>query len=191
MFRCVPQHTLLLALTLLLGACAPGLRIGEGDPDTWSLSGKLGIRTADQAESVQVNWHQCGERYRILISGPLGQRLARIEGRPGRVVVAIDGEETITAEPEAWLYHQLGWSLPIPALRYWVQGLPAPGPVTDMVREDGMLRHLHQNGWAVEYREYVGSDGMQRPSRLIASGEHLRATLIVRRWQIGREAGSC
>ena len=69
--------------------------------------------------------------------------------------------------PILLLEQTLGLRLPVTGLRYWVRGLPAPGP-TALLQTDaaGRLTRLEQNGWVIEYPSYAPSSVFNpRPAR--------------------------
>lgn len=184
-FRLIP----LLVLSALLAACAgTGIRPGAGAEDArrWQLAGKMGIKTNKSAESATINWRQCGELFDVRLSSPLGQTVARIEGRGEQLMVWMDGHEpVVTAAPETLLQEQLGWSVPIRALRYWVRGEAAPGSEAQITGPAGQPDALAQLGWQVRYPAWHQRDTVALPAKVILSDPQLQATLLIREWQLG------
>lgn len=190
-FRFAAVIVATLALTACLGG---GIRTGTGsDQERWQLSGKIGLRAPQLAESAYVNWRQCGERFAVRISGPLGQTVARIDGRADRLILQFEGREPVaTGEPEVLMQAQLGWSLPIRALRYWVRAEAAPGggaQISGPLQQPDMLRQL---GWQVDYLAYHQSGATSLPAKLRlrhddAAEEQtpLQATLLISEWALG------
>ena len=180
-------------LALVLVACAgSGIRPGAGVEDArrWQLTGKMGIKTNKFAESASINWRQCGEVFDVRLSSPLGQTVARIEGRGEQLTVWMDGREpVVTADPETLLQEQLGWSVPIRALRYWVRGEAAPalasqGPA-QITGPTGQPDALAQFGWQVRYPAWHQGGAVVLPATVILSDQHLQATLLIREWLLG------
>ncbi|ABE58879.1 MULTISPECIES: lipoprotein insertase outer membrane protein LolB [Chromohalobacter] len=153
--------------------------------DAWSLAGKVGLRTNEGSESANIDWQQRPDTYRILISGPFGAGRTLLTGRPGAVTLT-NGEGRFEAEtPEALMEQQLGWSLPISALDYWVRGLPAPeGGERIEHDEQGFPQQLRQFGWTIEYRDWTRADTLWMPRRLVMTYGELRATLVANQWQL-------
>lgn len=182
-----------LLLALLLGGCA-GMGIsGRDASDRWALSGKLGVRQEQQAESVLLNWTQCGERYRLVLSGPFGQRLARVEGNAGGATLWLRNEPPqYTTDIQLWLTQHLGWPLPVAELRYWVRGRAMPG-VDARVEHDqqGLPRRLWQRQWQVDYLEFHHQEELTLPRRLRASRDDLSSTLLIKQWQLGEQVQTC
>ncbi|MFT3928749.1 MAG: lipoprotein insertase outer membrane protein LolB [Spongiibacteraceae bacterium] len=176
---------------IFLGACtSTGIRTGSALDRTgerWQLSGKIGLRAPQLAESAYVNWRQCGAQFNIRISGPLGQTVARIEGRDEQLILQFEGREAMaTREPEALMQQQLGWSLPIRALRYWVRAEAAPGSAAEFSGPSQQPNTLQQDQWRVDYLAYHQSNTATLPAKLRLSGDqNLQATLLINEWSLG------
>lgn len=186
-------RSLALALmTLWLAGCA-GLGVsGRDDGEHWALTGKLGLRQADQAESLLLAWSQCGERYQLTFSAPLGQPLARVEGDDQGALFWLDRTPEYTRHPQQWLDQRLGWPLPLQPLRHWVRGQPAPELPAAVERDDqGRLQRLQQAGWQVDYLDHFQEGELSLPRRLRVQRDDRTATLIIRRWQLGPEVTTC
>ncbi len=154
--------------------------------DTWSLAGKVGLRTADDSRSANLDWSQAPNHYRMLISGPFGAGRSVLEGRQGAVTLTTGDGRFEAASPEALMQQQLGWSLPISALDSWVRGLPAPGRAHQQTDDElGFPKTLSQDGWTIRYRDWTYAGSLWLPSRLIMTYDDIRATLVVNQWQPG------
>ncbi len=151
----------------------------------WALDGKIGIRTAAESHSARLQWQQQPSDYRIMISGPLGQGGARIEGSDEGVVIDVAGEGRYAAQsPEELLQQLLGWSFPVSEARYWVRGLPAPGlPYTPSFREN-RLETLEQGGWMIHYSGYSQDAGPGLPERITLQRADLTIRLIIKDWEL-------
>lgn len=176
-----------LTLAVLLAGCAvPGIQPGADDAQRWQLAGKMGIKTDRLAESAAINWRQCGEQFDVRLLSPLGQTVARIEGRGEHLTVALDGRDpVVTADPEALLQAQLGWSIPVRALRYWVRGVAAPGGRAQLAGPAGQPDTLTQFGWQVRYPDWHQREAVALPAKVVASDAQLQATLLIREWVLG------
>lgn len=191
----------LLGMVLLLSSCAgfdqsPSTAAPPVSPKElkqvselkqWTLIGKVGIRTSDEASSAIINWSQQQNHFDIFLSGPLGQGSTRIQGRDGNVSMYRNGEDPLWAEsPEELLYKSLGWQLPISELKYWIRGIAAPGsPVTHQLWHDnGTTQALQQQGWHIEYSRYQRQQQLPLPSRLIITRDSIKLTFIIKKWQL-------
>ncbi|MFO7647232.1 MULTISPECIES: lipoprotein insertase outer membrane protein LolB [Halomonas] len=189
---------LLLILALLAG-CAGRTPVPDGERaagqweaqeerlealDTWVLAGKAGLRTPQESTSANLDWSQHPHYYRLLISGPFGSGRSTLEGREGRFSLTT-GEGRFEAEtPEALMEEQLGWSLPLGALSDWVRGLPAEGSRHRIEHDElGFPQHIAQDGWEIDYRDWVLAETLWLPRRLVMTYGDLRVTLVVNDWR--------
>ena len=159
-----------LSFLLLLGGCAskppaPQLSMEQRqllweshrqqimELTSWRLEGRLGLRVPGQSGSMSVDWKQNSHDYTIYLDGPLGQSLAKVQGRDGGVTVEASGEKFSGHSPEQLLRQVTGWDLPVSHLRYWVLGLPDPGAPFDLMLDNtGNPSVLRQSGWIIEYQ---------------------------------------
>lgn len=148
----------------------------------WHLGGRIAIRTEDEGWQASIDWRQQGQDYVIQLVGPLGQGSLRLQG-DGRFVTLSDGESTLVDEDaEALLYRQMGWRVPVSALRHWALGLPAPGAAEQEINSQGLLARLRQAGWSIEFRDYIRRGELALPGRLFISNHNAQVRLVVDRW---------
>lgn len=149
----------------------------------WRLGGRIAIRTEDEGWQASIDWNQQGESYAIQLVGPMGQGSVRLQG-DGRMVSLSSGDEVrVDEDAEMLLYQQLGWRVPVTALRYWALGLPAPGAAEQELNPQGLLGRLHQAGWSIEFRDYIGRGELMLPRRLFISNHRAQIRLVVDRWE--------
>ena len=196
------RHIIVFSFIALLAGCAGiGSREsveGQGNPaqwkqhkdqlssiDGWQIEGKVGVRAPKDSGSGTLFWLQRQDYYDIRLSGPLGRGAARLTGRPGSVLLEVANQGRYEAPtPEALLGEQLGWSLPVSHLVWWVRGLPAPGSKSRVtLNGDSRLANLEQDGWKIEYLSYVEQNGFWLPERVKLHGPDLDVTLVVKDWQ--------
>ncbi len=203
-FRFIPQGLLLL-IVLLTSACAhrtaltPPGNVLEHQRQLqaithWQLSGKLGIRTADDSGSASLKWAQENTGYHINLSGPLGQKRMVITGAPDKVRLEQTGEPAQEAKsPEALIKKQLGWTLPVTQLAYWVRGVPAPkGRITRLEQNSaGLIAQLQQGDWLITYSNYsdqtFNGKTLVLPGKVTAEYQDVRLILAIRQWQLGAQ----
>lgn len=197
------KYCALIATALSVIACVhqpgvtppPNLRAHQQELQTinnWQLNGKLGIRTPDDSGSASLKWVQQETNYQLNLSGPLGQKRMIITGQPGKVRMEQTGEPAYEAEtPEELIEEQLGWTLPVTQLAYWVRGVPAPkGRITRLEQSgDGLIALLQQGEWLITYSNYsdqtFNDKNLALPGRIIAEYQGVRLTLVIRQWQLG------
>lgn len=153
--------------------------------DAWQISGKLGIRSQDNSGSAIIFWLQRQDYFDIRLSGPLGQGSTRLTGRQGAVSLEIANRGTYqAASAEALMQQQLGWSLPVENLLWWVKGLPAPHSQSQLQLDDNsLLSELLQDQWHIQYLSYRSENGLQLPERIKLSGAGLDITLVIKEWR--------
>jgi outer membrane lipoprotein LolB len=161
----------------MLAACAtrPVLEGNEiADDAVWALRGRIGISSDGQNGTFSVDWRQDGATFEISLSGPLGIGVARITGAPRKTVLEVPGETPVIAESaDGLLQATIGLNIPVEPLRFWVRGLPAPGPFE---RTDDGLR---QEGWTVTY---LAKEEGGLPTRLRLSRPEARVTMVIKQW---------
>lgn len=153
---------------------------------SWTLHGKIGVRSPQESGSGTLTWIQEQNKYDIRISGPLGRGATRLQGGEGGVVLDMAGQPTLEARSaEALLEQETGWRLPVENLLWWVRGLPAPeSPSRLQLDPQSRLARLAQAGWTVEYSRYQEVNGLQLPQRLQLSADNILLTLVVTQWHL-------
>ena len=192
---------LLIVSVLLLSGCASGpQRAAVERPelawrshhlllqqiDHWHLAGRIAATTNGQGWNARLLWEQEVGHYRVQLRGPLGQGAARLEGDDSGVVLVTDNGELHAATPEAVLYRQTGWQLPVSGLRYWILGMPVPH--SDHRRQldrFGQLATLEQDGWSIRFQRYhLSADGLAIPDRLVLDNDEIEVRLVIDRWRL-------
>lgn len=153
--------------------------------DAWQINGKLGIRSEQESGSAVLFWLQRQDYFDIRLSGPLGQGSTRLTGRQGAVSLEVANRGTFKASSaEELMQQQLGWSLPVENLLWWVRGLPAPHSRSQVqLDSNSLLAKLEQDQWQIEYLSYRTENGLQLPERIKLSGAGLNITLVIKEWQ--------
>ena len=152
----------------------------------WTMVGNLVVRANDDASRVTLRWRQTGPSYRVRITALLGAGLLELEGSDAGVEARFaDGRRVRAESPEALLEEEVGWSVPLAGLRYWMIGAPSPGGAdgTMEIDPEGRLARLEQSGWTVVYEKYRTLDGLALPARIRFSNGSVEGTVVVRRWK--------
>lgn len=194
---------LTLGIAVFLGGCASGIYHEGGDEyGYWSLDGKLGIRSSSGADSVALLWQQCGSTYQIRMNSLIGTHIATIDGTPTAITAQFNDRPTMHAESaEALIQQELGWTLPVGALQYWLRGETDPqlvGATSQNIQRnaDGSLKQLMQDDWRVDYLRYVAANPAEKTSRKLPEKIRLTRnettlTLIISNWRLGIPAETC
>lgn len=153
---------------------------------SWGLTGRLSVDNGHDGGSGRLDWRAGTSGSVLSFRGALGQGAWQLElDSAGATLRLSDG--TVVSEPsvQALLDREVGWPIPVDALRWWVMGLSAPEPAARPRLEllgEGRLASLEQLGWRVEYQKYQALDSVQMPTRLEATNGAYRVKLAISRW---------
>lgn len=191
-----------LCILLTLGGCSSFFKaeqpIGLGDTkrwqvhqqkasqiEDWQISGKISVRNSTQSGSGTLAWQQQQEHFDIQVNGPLGQGSIRLSGLPGRVELTTNQLQIRAGSAEQLMQQQLGWSIPLESLLWWVRGLPAPNMQHQLeLNDNSQAYRIHQAGWQLDYLSYQDTPaGVPLPQRIRARSPELLITLYIRQWQ--------
>jgi len=152
--------------------------------------GKLGIRTPEQSNSARFNWRQQEQQFDIHITNLLGQNVATLTGNNAEVQLDIAGQgRYITDSPNQFLQQELGWTLPVNMLNYWIKGVPAPNsPASYQLNEQGFLENLIQAGWQVHFSRYQPLESQTLPGKIRLQQDDIALTLLIKRWNLKPES---
>lgn len=186
----------LFSLSLLSGCSflspKPAFQIDQSTLEqlhSWSIEGKLGIKSEQQRQSVNLKWEQQGEDFSLLLFGPFGKGKTQIERKGKRVYLSSGNEYREAKSAEALLYQMSGLHMPIQNLSYWVRGLAKPKTRIQKVRYDDAqrVRQFVQSKWLIEYLRYEPIDGVNLPNKIRLSHKHYTLTIIIKRWSLNAQ----
>jgi outer membrane lipoprotein LolB len=150
--------------------------------EDWSFKGKMAVKSDQGNANLRVAWTQNNEKFDLILSGLLGQVIARVMGEEGAVTVTTAGRGQMVSEDAESLFYEIwGWQLPVSQMPYWVRGLAAPDlPHQADYDSRGFLQELQQLGWQVRYLRYEG----QMPVRLELIRGEVKLLLVVKEWHL-------
>jgi len=154
----------------------------------WSLKGRIGLQLTDRGFNGALTWAQTGEQMRVNFSGPLGAGAFRVSGTPGELLLERgNGERYLLDDPESALTDELGWGIPLDAMRYWLIGLPHPVyPAKQSFSPDGRLAAIEQLEWIVSYERYRIAQGWDMPRKLLLQNTRdVTVKLVISAWVLG------
>jgi outer membrane lipoprotein LolB len=163
--------------------------------ETWSLNGKVAVAANGQGFTANLRYHQQPRRADLALDGPLGIGGMRIALADQSLAVTNSRGEALDGEAaRAEIERRLGVALPLDELRWWLLGLPAPGPSEVETAPGGdEVRGFVQNGWHVAIATRAPALGFALPQRLVVermrdaaagtAGGGARLKLFVERWQ--------
>ncbi|MBC7750421.1 MAG: outer membrane lipoprotein LolB [Candidatus Saccharibacteria bacterium] len=155
----------------------------------FSITGKIGVRTAKQSGSAFYAWSQDGERFAIDLTGALGIGQTHIQGIPDHVTLQSAKTGLIEAStPEELLERATGWQAPISYLPYWIDGQSANADSAAKRDMQNRLQTLNEGGWDVVFN-YDDQSQMKYPNRLVMNQiadptdptTHNKVTLTIQR----------
>jgi outer membrane lipoprotein LolB len=153
----------------------------------WKLSGVIGIVSNHQGESANFQWDQSKGLFNIEISGPLGIGAIYLKGNKNKTtLISSKGKHYTANNPEELMYTQMGWYVPITGLSFWVKGIPIPNqPAKKKLNNLGLISTLYQNGWEINYDNYIlVNKKYPLPRKIIMIGNGLKIKLINKKWSI-------
>ena len=176
---------------LLAGCVGPGPLPEAGDRpapglERFRVDGKVAWRHPRDSGRAAVEWTQAGERTRLLVTGPFGTGAAVLRIDAGGAELEAGDRLRSAADAEVLLATELGLPLPVTRARWWILGVPAPGPggVTER-DEEGRPRTLEQAGWRIRIERWTAVDGIALPSRMEMVRDELRVLFVATRWRPG------
>ena len=130
--------------------------------------------------SATIDWlHEAGKDV-LNISGPLGQGAARIVLLSDSIMIDQgDGQIGFSKNVDKYVKQQLGFFVPLSALRFWVVGLNEPDkPFVKF--DDG----FSQFSWNIQYHNYiqVGDDWM--PRKISIKNKSAKLKLVIDQWKL-------
>jgi outer membrane lipoprotein LolB len=160
----------------------------------WQIKGRVSLIKGEQGWHASLNWREDAGRYRLDLSGPLGQGAVRVEGdSTGVRLRTADGREYAAQDADALVQAVTGWRFPVAGIRYWVRGVPVPGEAAVINTDrNGRLVHLAQSGWDITYERFQDLEERAWPTRLRLTAEDVSVRLVVDEWTLGdaREGAS-
>jgi len=159
----------------------------------WQMKGRVAVKSDEDSWSASLSWQQQAETFDISFSSMLGQRMAQLKGDELSASLYLPDDRVLSAANVSDLLDdELGWSVPMGGLRYWLVGLPAPEPepvlaatseLNKGLDEWGRLQWLEQSGWRIEYQRYHSAGILEVPKKMVLTRDDLRVRFVIDRWQ--------
>lgn len=146
------------------------------------LQGKIGIQTEKKGFSGSMTWQHDPVVDLIKLYSPLGSQMASIKKTSEQIILEdANGNLISAADAESLTLDTLGWQLPLSGLADWSVGRPTNKPIQDIQWNDhGQLSHLIQDGWDIEFDEYVDISGYTLPYKLYLRSPKVNIKLIIK-----------
>lgn len=193
LFLHVTRLTATLGPFLLLVACATPTSqhdLGISTPDRFTLSGRFTANYqkpdgSDDSVSGHFDWQQRGQQAHIDLRSPFGQTLAKLIIDEQAQLLVPDRAPLVAPDAETLTQQQLGWSLPVRGLRYWLLGQAQPdGPshITPSESEPHIAQ-LNQNGWQIDYLSWHDNQPQRINLHWLNGNPKLELRLILDTWE--------
>jgi outer membrane lipoprotein LolB len=156
---------------------------------TWDASGRVAADLGGETASGSVDWSQSFDMVDFRFRGPFGVGGFQIQGDDDRLRVRTSrGDDFILEDPVEDMRMQLGWVLPVRAMRYWILGIPAPtsdgeGPLTMAFTTEGELVALDQDGWRIDLSDYQDRAGHHLPGKVNMAGDGVELRFVIDSWE--------
>ena len=152
--------------------------------DRFELIGRVAVAAAGEGFNARLRWTQDGKQTRMSLDGPLGAGGVQVTSDGSAVsIVTSRGDRLDNDAARAELAKRLGFEPPLDSLRYWIQGVPEPGhPAQETLDSQQRLAALQQDGWQINYTDYMPVGGGWLPSKLTVQREGVRLRVVVDGW---------
>ena len=118
------------------------------DLKNWAFEGRIAITGKNDAWSANINWEHSLSEDLIKLSGPLGQGGAIIQlNSTGVTIDRGGGDVQSSTDVENFINQQVGLTVPVSSLRYWIIGLPEKSQAVTKVDKG-----FEQLGWQNQYK---------------------------------------
>lgn len=151
----------------------------------FTLQGRIGVQTEGKGFSGSLNWQHDKANDEVSLFSPLGGQVASIKKTSNQVTLIDDKGNSISeADAETLTQKTLGWKLPLAGLSDWSLGRPTSNTIqASKWDEQGHLSTLKQDGWEIEYQNYIALNGYVLPSKIVLRNEKVNLKLLIERWE--------
>ena len=154
--------------------------------DSWRTSGVIGVIINQKGQSANFLWRQDNKDFWLQVYGPLGIGASTFEGDQNAVTLKQSNGNTLKAKTlQSLMQRQLGWSIPLNGLYYWIKGLPAPNtPFDQRLNKQGLSEYIYQDVWHIEYKYYsLYSNKYPLASRItLTYGKQIKIKVVIKQW---------
>lgn len=133
-----------------------------------------------------MHWLHLSDTDAIDIFTPLGSKIAHIEKSTAQVTLTnAKGERVSAQDAESLTEKTLGWRLPLSGLSDWAVGRPTQAAIEQQQWDNaGRLTLLEQQGWKIEYTQYMESLGVSLPQKITLRRQNVLLKLVVEQWTV-------
>lgn len=139
--------------------------------NNFNISGRFSIITSNKNYYGNFEWQHESSLDNLALVTPLGNTVAQITVESSIATLKTNDDTYRGDDLDELLTKQLGFTLPINYLHYWVQGVPLPQyPV-----ESSLNSGFKQLGWNIEYLKWQDEN---HPEIVQVSKPNLRIKLL-------------
>jgi outer membrane lipoprotein LolB len=190
-----------VVIALALAGCAPATVRGPL-PDAraaaraeslaripaWGFDGRIAVSIGGRAGTGRIDWRQDGESFVIQVRAPVAGESWQLSGDAS--LAQLDGlgaEPRLGPDADALLAREVGWPIPLGAIRDWVRGQPHGSHARVRRDADGRPIEIVESGWRIEYRAWQpAAHGLpDMPTRIVARRGDDDVRVSVAGWRIG------
>jgi outer membrane lipoprotein LolB len=154
----------------------------------FALSGRIAVKQGETGQYGNLRWERSLDGDELTLLTPLGQVAAVLKQDMRGVSLTLGDRQYSAVDGEALTQEVLGYTLPVNGLGYWILGQPSPDSPADVQRRpNGTAIKLAQNGWQIDYPEYVEVTGTLVPRRVLLRRGDLDLKLVIDTWQLGEQ----
>jgi outer membrane lipoprotein LolB len=147
----------LAIIMFVLGGCASFYNPTVDKPSAYvkpqvidkdfDISGRFSITNAKDNNYGNFTWVRQSPNENLELRSPIGNTVAKITIESGLATLETDGKTYHGQDLDSMLEKNLGFTLPMESLHYWIQGIALPNVPIEASLSDGFI----QLGWKVEY----------------------------------------
>lgn len=116
----------------------------------FNISGRMSIVTPAQSKSAHFDWVRNQESEELNLTTPLGQTVARLLMQGNNTTLYIKDKEYSNGDLTTLMQEQLGFSIPLNYLHYWIEGVSVPNVSIEQQFNDG----FKQLDWEIHYLKW-------------------------------------
>ncbi|MFT5452321.1 MAG: outer membrane lipoprotein LolB [Enterobacterales bacterium] len=160
--------------------------------ESWTLTGRLGIKSPDQANSLSFKWQHDANQKLLLFYGTFGNTYARLSQSKNQATLELSDDRVYQSDNvEEMLQLVLGYPLPVDHLDYWVRGLAFPGEKSELTYDAlGYLNKIIYKQWTITFKNYQHFktfDDISLPGKIKVTNGEVTLRLSLRKWQLGTD----
>ncbi len=154
--------------------------------EAFRIEGRIAVRRTGESFSAGIDWRHDAQSDEIVVSGPLGQGIARLTSGGGGALLEMADQKLYKAADIEGLSEQVfGTRLPVSGLGRWVLGRPAfDGDVR--LDDAGRLSSLFEQGWVIEFLRYESEARDALPELLQARRDDVEVRLKIDIWSLSK-----